>query len=384
MRYLAQDNIDGSEVLHELAENVANVGDQISGVNWDAWLVTLAFLGGAAIVGLIVHAIVFSIAARFAREHGVLLTRDNLNRLKRPLRVVFPLLATQIMLHALIGLRPNERQFIGMLLSIGNITAMTWLVVVGISIIEQHIKLRHRVDVVDNLEARRVHTQISVLSRTLMVFVIIIGAAAALMVLPRMREVGTAMLASAGLAGLAIGLAARPVLENLIAGVQLALTQPIRLDDVVVVDGEFGRIEEITTTYVVVRLWDQRRLIVPFSKFISESFENWTRQSAENMGTVFLHADYRVPVQAVREEAMRLVEASDKWDGRSCSLAVTDATAQSVQLRVVVSARNSGDAWDLRIMLREKLLEFLQREHPEALPRTRVEVDKLNRDSSVN
>lgn len=341
---------------------------------WRGPLIASAYLAGAALAGLIVHAIVFGLLTRFAREHGVLLSRNNLHRLARPLRVIFPLLAMQIVLHVLEILSPGQREFTGTVLSIGNIAAFAWLLVVVLSVGEQHVKAKHRVDVADNLEARRVHTQISVLSRTLMVFIIIIGVAAALMVLPRMRELGTAMLASAGVAGLVIGLAARPVLENLIAGVQLAMTQPIRLDDVVIIDGEWGRIEEITTTYVVVRIWDQRRLIVPFSKFISDSFQNWTRESADILGTVFIHADYTVPVQAVREELQRLVEASDLWDKRVCVLQVTDATDRTVELRALISAKDSGSAWDLRVQLRERLLEFLQREYPHALPRTRVEL----------
>ena len=169
-------------------------------------------------------------------------------------------------------------------------------------------------------------------------------------------------------------MAARPALSNWIAGIQIALTQPIRLDDVVVVEGEWGRIHEITTTYVVVRIWDQRRLIVPFSHILSKPFQNWTRKSSEIMGTVFLHTDYTVPVEKVRDELKKITEASDKWDGRVCGLQVTDSKAETLELRALVSAEDASKAWDLRCEVREKLVEFLQREYPQCLPRTRAEL----------
>jgi small-conductance mechanosensitive channel len=354
-----------------LPEDLAGLGEIVA-MQWQEWAWALGQLAVAALVGLVIHAIVFAVAHRIARESGVLISKANILRLKRPLRVIFPLFAMQVALPA-VALPEGQQVFTGQILSIANIAAVIWLIVVILSVFEQHIKSKHRVDVTDNLAARRVHTQISVLTRVVQVFIIVIGVAAALMTLPRMRELGTGLLASAGVAGLVIGLAARPVLENLIAGLQLALTQPIRLDDVVIIDGEWGRIEEITTTYVVVRIWDERRLIVPFSKFISDSFQNWTRESAQILGTVFVFVDYTVPVERVREELGRIVEASPHWDKRVCVLQVTDTTERTVQLRALVSAASSGAAWELRVFVREKLIEFLQREFPGALPRVRVE-----------
>jgi small-conductance mechanosensitive channel len=230
----------------------------------------------------------------------------------------------------------------------------------------------------DNLAARRVHTQVLVLERAAAVLIILFGVGLALMTFPRVRELGTGLLASAGVVGLVIGLAARPLLENMIAGLQLALTQPIRIDDVVIVKGEWGRVEEITTTYVVVRIWDERRLIVPFAAFIQESFQNWTRRSSQILGTVFLYADYTVPVEAVRSALQQIVREAPLWDGRVCNLQVTNATEQTVELRALVSAADSGEAWELRVYVREKLLAYLQREHPGALPRALV-VSSLRR-----
>lgn len=340
---------------------------------WREWLWAIGEIAAAAAVGLLVHWLVFTLLLRGAKRAGVEVTREVIRRLRRPLRLTFPLLAIQVVMPA-VALPEGQKQLIHHLVSLALVASVVWLAVAVCSIVEHLIKSRHRIDVADNLGARRVHTQITVLTRTVMAFVVIIGIGAGLMTLPAVRELGAGLLASAGVAGLVIGLAARPVLENLIAGVQLALTQPVRLDDVVIVDGEWGRIEQITTTYVVVRIWDERRLIVPFSKFITEAFQNWTRESADILGTVFLFADYTVPVQAVREELERIVKQASQWDGKVCVLQVTDATERTMQLRALVSAASSGAAWDLRVFVREKLIEFLQREYPGSLPRTRVEL----------
>jgi small-conductance mechanosensitive channel len=197
-----------------------------------------------------------------------------------------------------------------------------------------------------------------------------------LMTFPQIRQLGASLLASAGVAGIVLGLAARPTISNFIAGLQIALTQAIRLDDVVIVQGEWGRIEEITTTYVVVRIWDQRRLIVPFSQFIDQPFQNWTRTGAEILGTVFIYADYTVPVQAVREKLEGIVKGCPNWDGRVVGLQVTDARERTVELRALVSAADSSKAWDLRCEVREQLIRYLQESYPESLSRTRVELDQ--------
>ncbi|MGH7668772.1 MAG: mechanosensitive ion channel family protein, partial [Gemmatimonadaceae bacterium] len=196
-----------------------------------------------------------------------------------------------------------------------------------------------------------------------------------LMTFPTIRHIGDSILASAGLAGLVIGLAARPTLENLIAGVQLVLTEPIRIDDVVIVEGEWGRIEQILTTYVVVRIWDLRRLIVPLSYFIEHPFQNWTRTSADIIGSVFVYTDYRVPVDEIRDEVQRVLKTTDLWDGKVWNVQVTDSKEHTVEVRVLVSTSDSSKGWDLRCLVRERLVTYLQQHHPESLPRTRVEMD---------
>lgn len=254
------------------------------------------------------------------------------------------------------------------------IAAVTWLLIRALSIIDDVVVARHHLDTADNLQARRLLTQTKVLSRTGMIIVGVVGFGIILMTFHGVREFGVSLLASAGLAGIVVGFAARPTLSNLIAGIQLALTQPIRLDDVVIVEGEWGRIEEITATYVIVRIWDQRRLVVPLEYFINNPFQNWTRTTADILGTIYLYADYTVPVAEVREELERIVQASEKWDGKVVGLVVTDAKERVMELRALVSAANSGNAWDLRCYVREKLVDYLQREHPGCLPRTRADL----------
>ncbi|MGR8918119.1 MAG: mechanosensitive ion channel family protein [Gammaproteobacteria bacterium] len=340
-------------------------------IDWTAAAYGAGVLAAAVAAAIVAHWLTFRLLAIATRRNAWFGDDAVVAALRAPLRLLFPLLAVG----ALLPLAPGLDAAGGMLrhaTGVGVIAALTWLAVALVDAGARIVTRRHDVSQADNLEARRVHTQILVLERTLAVVIVALGLAAALMTFPRVREIGQSLLVSAGVAGLAIGLAARPVLENLIAGLQLAFTQPIRVDDVVIVEGEWGRIEEITATYVVVAIWDERRLVVPFSRFISEPFQNWTRRSADILGTVFLHADYTVPVDAVREELERLCAEHPLWDGRVCVLQVTNANDRTVELRALVSASDSGRAWDLRVDLRERLIAFLQRDYPECLPRTRI------------
>jgi Mechanosensitive ion channel len=249
--------------------------------------------------------------------------------------------------------------------------------VVTIDVGEDLIIDRYRFDVDDNLTARRIRTQVQVLRRIAMVVLVTVTLSIMLMTFQEVRQIGTSLLASAGLAGLIPGMAMRSTLASLIAGMQIALTQPIRIEDAVVVEGEWGWIEEITTTYVVIRIWDLRRLVVPLSYFAEKPFQNWTRKTANLLGTVFLYMDYSVPVEAVRQELERVLKSTDKWLGKVCVLQITDAREGTVELRALMDARDSGTAFDLRCYVREKLIEFLQREYPGSLPRTRAELSSL-------
>jgi small-conductance mechanosensitive channel len=254
------------------------------------------------------------------------------------------------------------------------IGTFTWLLVRLAAAVGEAIIQAHPLDSADNLQARSIHTQARVLARSIMLVIVIVGIGGALMTIPGVRQIGASLLASAGVAGLIAGIAARPVLGNLIAGLQIALSQPLRLDDVVVIKDEWGRIEEITGTYVSVRLWDQRRLVVPLQWFIENPFANWTRSNSQIIGTVFLHVDYRMPLAPLREELGRILEQAPEWDRRVQVLQVTDATERTMQLRVLVSSQDSGLNWDLRCRVREGLVVFIQAHYRQYLPRARVDV----------
>lgn len=269
-------------------------------------------------------------------------------------------------------------------LGVGAMLCLTWLLVRAIGAAERRILRENPLDVADNLAARRVQTQTRVLSRVVQGGVVLVGVALVLMTFPAIRQIGATLLASAGVVGLVAGIAARPVFGNLIAGMQIALTQPIRLDDVVIVEGEWGRVDEITSAYVVVRIWDERRLIVPLQWFIENPFQNWTRTSAQLLGTSFLWLDYRTPMARVREELTRLCGNDARWDGRVCVVQVTETDSTTIQVRLLVSARNSGDLFDLRCAVREGMIDFLNATHPEALPRLRAEVSRAGREGDAD
>lgn len=334
-------------------------------------LVVAGTLAGVALLVVILHAVAFTIARRAAERTPLKGDEVLVRKLRGPSRIVLIALAIQFTMPSMTmpdAVRLPLRHALSLML----ILAVTWLVIQLIRAFAALVMDQYNVEAEDNLAARRVHTQLRVVARVLGVVAGIIGVGIALTTFPSIRQVGASILASAGIAGVILGLAAQKVLANFIAGLQIAFTEPIHLDDVVVIDGEWGRIEEVTTTYVVVKIWDERRLIVPFTRIIDQPFTNWTRTKSQILGTVYLHADYTVPVEPLRAELQRIVEASPHWDKRVCGLVVTDARPETLELRALVSARDGSKAWDLRCEVREKLVTFLQREHPDCLPRTRV------------
>src|SRR4051794_10326231 len=262
---------------------------------------------------------------------------------------------------------------IARILLLGTIAAIGWAAIAAVNMSADLYLLRFRLDTADNVLARKHLTQVRMLTRTVNTFLVMLTLGIALMTFEPVRQYGISLFASAGVAGLVAGIAARPVLSNLIAGIQLAMTQPIRIDDGVLVENEFGRVEEITSTYVVIRLWDLRRLIVPLTYFIEKPFQNWTRESSSLIGSVLLYVDYTAPIERLREKVTEIVTASKLWDGTLVKLQVLETMESALQLRVIASARTSSDAFDLRCEIREKLVDWMQREIPSALPRTRQE-----------
>ena len=257
------------------------------------------------------------------------------------------------------------------------IMLVCWLAIKSTHVLRDVVTAQFDITVEDNLKARKIHTQLDVLCHILVVVVLIVAFGTTLMIFEKGQQIGKTVLASAGIIGLVVGMAAQKTIGTVIAGLQIAFTQPIRLDDVVIVENEWGRIEDITLTYVVVSIWDQRRLIVPVTYFIETPFQNWTRTTAELLGTVFLYTDYTVPVEAVRQALQGILEKAPKWDKRVCVLQVTNATEKTLELRALVSAANASDAWDLRCHVREQLLAYIQKTHPGALPKTRAELEPL-------
>ncbi len=258
---------------------------------------------------------------------------------------------------------------------IGFIAACAWLAILFIAVISDMITGRYRIDVADNLVARRIRTQFQMLHRLATMLVVVVAVSIALMTFPSIKHIGMSILASAGLASLIVGMAMKGTLSNLIAGVQIAFAQPFRVEDAVVIEGEWGWIEEIGMMYVVVRIWDLRRLVIPLSYFLENSFQNWTRTSADLLGHCFIYTDYTVPVDALRDELRRICESTPLWNGKVCVLQVTDAVQTMLQLRALMDARNSSEAWDLRCYVREKLVDFLQKNYPGSLPRYRADVE---------
>jgi len=349
--------------------------------HWRTWLWITGGLVAAVLLSLLVHFLVFLILKRLARRTTNRIDDSLIRHGERPTRWIFPLIGVLVTL-PLLPVRSQIVAPIQHVLGLGVIASIAWVVVLLADITADILSSRYETDVPDNLAARTMRTQTQMLRRIFVVIVIVVTLGIMLMTFPAIHTLGTSLLASAGLAGLAIGMAMRPTLASILAGIQIALTQPIRLEDVVIVEGEWGWIEEIRTTYVVVRIWDLRRLVLPLSYFIEKPFQNWTRMTADLLGTVFLYVDYSVSVDEVREELHRILEQSGMWDGKTWGLQVTNASERTVELRALMSAPNGSNAWDLRCHVREKLIQFLQERHPDTLPRTRADI-RLDQASSV-
>lgn len=342
----------------------------------------LAALAIAVAVGLVLHWLLFRVVDRLTTEMPRVMAFQQaiLRRIRQPLALLLPLIVVRLWLPAVaVVLTDVSILFIGDLLYIGAVIAVAWMLIGVVRAFEDLLVERSNVDQSDNLDARKMLTQAKILKRIAVVAIAVLALAAILMNFEAFNEIGTGLLASAGVAGLVIGLAAQKTLGNLLAGIQLAITQPIRIDDVVIAEGDFGWVEEITLTYVVVRVWDQRRIVVPISDFLEKPFQNWTRTTSDLLGTVFLYVDYTVPVEALREEHQRILEESEDWDGEAAAVQVTDASERAVEVRLLQSAASAGALWGLRCKVREEMIAFVQREYPSALPKVRAEMREGDR-----
>ncbi len=298
-------------------------------------------------------------------------------------RLILPLLTTTFLLIAKFYLHEESQTWSGLFqyLSPANtiliIVGVVWTLLVGTGIAKREFLKNYDISQEDNLKARKIYTQINILHKVANFVILLFGVGLILISFESIRQIGVGLFASAGVAGIIIGFSAQKAIGTLIAGIQIAFAQPFRLDDAVVVEGEWGWIEEINLTYVVVRIWDQRRLVLPTTYFLEKPFQNWTRTSADIIGSVFIYTDYTVSFEEMRKELDRILENTPLWDKKVKVLQVTDAKERTVESRILVSAKNSPTAWDLRVHVREKMIDFIQKNYPQSLPKTRVELDSL-------
>ncbi|MFC1636211.1 mechanosensitive ion channel family protein [Planctomycetota bacterium] len=341
----------------------------------EQWRLTIWLVGLPLLLGVIGHFLLYELIRKISRRSKNVVDDSLVKHCYRPLQWTLVVFVIRL---ALPTVFPDEIPA-GMshILSLLLIGIVSWLLIKIVYVFEDFLVSRFEIDTKDNLRARKIHTQLRVLKRIVIITVGVVALASMLMTFPKVRQLGTAMLASAGIIGIVVGMAAQRTIGAFIAGLQIAFTQPIRVDDVVIVENEWGRIEEITLTYVVVRIWDLRRLIVPITYFIEKPFQNWTRVTADILGTVFLYMDYTVDLDAVREELQRLLKESELWDGKVCVLQVTNTSERTVEVRALMSAADASTAWTLRCHVREKLVDFIKTKYPQALPRLRAELDPL-------
>jgi small-conductance mechanosensitive channel len=331
----------------------------------------IALIGGLA--GLVVHLIVARFLRRLAAGSSSQTDDIVVARLISPTRWILMALGVSIAING----APVDAETAAILLSIAGILVpllLGWLALAVLRAVRDVVNAKSDIAASDNLAARRRRTRIGILARIGSFVIVFITICLMLLSIPAIRTVGVTLMASAGLIGLAVGAAAQPALKNIIAGVQMAFSEPIRIDDVVIIEGEWGRIEEIRLTYVVVKIWDERRLIVPIAKFLESAFQNWTRESSQLLGTAFLYVDPTADVPALRHHLETVVRDHAKWDGRVVGLQVTDVRPDVMELRALVSAADAGRAFDLRCDVREAMMAYIADEMPEALPRRRAEL----------
>ncbi len=334
------------------------------------WALSLVVDAVAVLIAVWLHALLFKGIDRWVARQD-LFRRSLVSRIKGPSRLAAIMAALAF---ALTIVPLSDDRFVRKLMIVGLVILTGWIGTTTLHVWTVVYLRRFKLDSVDNLLARKHVTQSRILERVGRVLIVVLTLAVALMTFDNVRQYGVSLLASAGAASLVIGLALQPMLKNLIAGVQLAITQPIRIDDALLINDEWGNVEEITSSYVVIRLWDWRRMIVPLSYFIEQPFQNWTRESSALIGTVFLYVDFMFPIEELRRELERIVKASLLWDCGVVNLQVTDFKESSMEIRMLVSASTAARTFDLRCEVRETMIGFVQKRHPEALPRVRTDL----------
>jgi small-conductance mechanosensitive channel len=333
------------------------------------WLVGLGLVAGAIVVALFVHGIAARVI-KHALGPNWPATKLFLEKVAGPAQLALCLVAVAIVL-PWAPLNDLLRDQLTHFFVVAVIALIGWISVRAVDLGATRYLQQFRLDVEENFLARKHVTQVRVFKRVIDTVIVLIAVSTALMTFESVKQYGVSLFASAGAAGLVVGLAARPLLSNLIAGVQIAITQPIRIEDAVIIENEWGWVEDIASTYVVIRLWDWRRLVVPLSYFIERPFQNWTRDTQSLIGTIALHVDYSTDVGRIRQRLEQAARESKLWDGAVVNLQVVDSHPRTIELRALVSARTAPQSWDLRCEIREKLLSFIREDMPEAFPRDR-------------
>ena len=336
-------------------------------------LIDLLMVFVALLIGMIVHFVIFRIIRGLSRHRDKPVWGATY-KYGRTSSFFLILLFCFIVVKPLLDFSPRTLEKVNHIIALVSVFVFAWTLLQAVAVVRTSFLERYDVEAKDNLKARKVHTQFKLLGNIIKFLIIVFAIGIGLMTFESIRHFGVSLLASAGIAGIILGFAAQKLIATVLAGLQLAITQPIRIDDVVIVEGEWGRIEEMALTYVVVKIWDLRRLIVPTTYFIENPFQNWTRVSADILGTVFLYTDYTLPVDEIRRELSKILKSSKHWDQKVDVVQVTDAKERTMEIRVLVSAIDSGTAWDLRVEVREKLITFIQKNYPESLPSFRVEL----------
>ncbi len=339
-----------------------------------AWFFAIFLFCGVIVLSNVAHFIIFRVLRHKEKQSKDGRWRSVQQYLSHPARAIFFITCLLIFLPLVPQVSPSVQAIVRQGLIMALVVALGWLAVGCVYVFQAAVLRNYDLSAENNVRARRIHTQFQLFRRLFITFIVTVDIGALLWTFndPRIWHYGSGLLASAGIASIIVATAAKSTVANLLAGLQIALTEPIRIDDVVVVQGEWGRVEEINSAYVVIRIWDLRRLIVPLSYFIENSVQNWTRQSADIMGTAFLYVDYSIPVEDLRQQLNAIVHASPLWDKKVCGLQVTNLSEHSMELRCLVSSRNASENFDLRCLVREQMAAWIQQKHPTAFPTTRL------------
>ncbi|RNI31504.1 mechanosensitive ion channel family protein [Rufibacter latericius] len=354
-------------LLNELLDDLTHVvQDHLPLILQGAGVITGGLLAGGFAKWLL-----FRFLAAYNQRFPRFWIAGTLKHLDRPLFYFLPLLVLSTVL-PLVPLRADAHEVFRRIVEIALTCAFAWTLIGCVYVVQYRIRHKYQLDKADNLKERKLYTQLQFVKKVVIITIVFFTICLILMSFPTVRKIGTGLVTSAGIAGVILGFAAQRSLGNLLAGFQIAFTQPIRIDDVLVVENEWGKVEEITLTYVVLRIWDQRRLILPLNYFIEKPFQNWSRTTVELLGTVFIYLDYSAPLEEIRKELTRILPQNHLWDGRVGILQVTDFKERTMEVRILVSASDSASAFDLRCWVREKMVTFIQQNYPESLPVTRT------------